>query len=280
MSEKSFFKNITTGIKKRVGNLLANPYNEVNLSWLKIKYYKHLPADKLRYHNLFGRRLYFYSGPELLHGLQEIFLEKIYEIQLPDNAYIIDCGANIGMSVIYLKQQHPNAEIIAFEPDETNFNLLSKNIDSYGYTNVQLHKEAVWDENKALLFSNKSSMGSKIETSNTVDTIEVKAIRLKDFLIREVDFLKMDIEGAENVVMEDIADSLYFVKNLFLEYHGTFAQNNELARIINILNNAGFNFYIKEAATLYPTPFKREKNAVASYDVQLNIFCFRERKVL
>lgn len=277
MSEKSFFKNITDGINKRVGKILVNPYKEVNLSWLKIKYYKHLPADKLRHHNLFGKRLYFYSGPELLHGLQEIFLEKIYEIQLPEVPYIIDCGANIGMSVIYLKERHPQAEIIAFEPDETNFNLLSRNIDSYGYTNVQLHKEAVWNENKSLLFSNKSSMGSKIEMSNTIDSIEVKAVRLKDFLTREVDFLKIDIEGAENVVMADIADCLYFVKNLFLEYHGTFAQNSELAGIINILNNAGFNFYIKEAAPLYPTPFKRQKNSAAQYDVQLNIFCFRDR---
>ena len=180
------------------------------------------------------------------------------------------------MSVIYMKQQFPQAEIIAFEPDETNFNLLNKNINSFGYSNVLLYKEAIWNENTTLLFSNESSMGSKIEIGTTSNTIEVKAVMLKDFLNRQVDFLKIDIEGAENVVLTDIADNLHFVKNMFLEYHGTFDQNKELVKMINVISDAGFNFYIKEAASIYETPFYRTRNPYTSYDVQLNIFCFRK----
>jgi FkbM family methyltransferase len=179
------------------------------------------------------------------------------------------------MSVIYLKQQFPLAEIVAFEPDETNFELLTKNVASFGYSGVDLHKEAVWNENTILLFSNESSMGSKIELDNTENTKEVKAVRLKDFLNREVDFLKIDIEGAEYAVLTDIGEDLKYVKNMFLEYHGTFDQNKELVEIINIVKTAGFHFYIKEAAPIYPTPFYRTKNPNTSYDVQLNIFCFR-----
>ena len=62
---------------------------------------------------------------------------------------------------------------------------------------------------------------------------------------------------------------------MFLEYHGTFYQNKELVKMINIVSNAGFNFYIKEAASIYETPFSRTKNPHTDYDVQLNIFCFR-----
>ena len=275
MSNKSFIKNIINGVQKRLKILLANPYKEVNVNWVTLKYYKHLPAGKIRIHKLFNKELFFYSASELLHGLKEIFIDKIYKLNLPENAYIIDCGANIGMSVIYLKQQFPKAEIIAFEPDETNYDLLNKNINSFGYSNVFLHKEAIWNKNTTLHFSNESSMGSKIEKDTVANTIEVKAVRLKDFLNREVDFLKIDIEGAENVVLTDIADNLYFVKNMFLEYHGTFNQNNELVKMINIISEAGFNFYIKEAASIYDTPFHRSKNPNTSYDVQLNIFCFR-----
>lgn len=275
MSNNSFFKNITKGVQKKVKVLLANPYKEVNVNWFTLKYYKHLPAGKIRIHKLFNKSLYFYSATELLHGLQEIFIDKIYKQELSENPYIIDCGANIGMSVIYMKQHFPQAEIIAFEPDETNFDLLTKNINSFGYSGVSLHKEAVWNENTTLLFSNDSSMSSKIEMDNTSNTKEVKAVRLKDFLIREVDFLKIDIEGAENVVLNDIAGNLHFVKNMFLEYHGTFGQNKELVKMINIVSEAGFNFYIKEAAPIYETPFYRTKNPNTPYDVQLNIFCFR-----
>lgn len=279
MSNTGFFKNITKGVQKRLKGLLANPYKEVNINWVKLKYYKHLPGGKMRMHKLFNKSLYFYSATELLHGLQEIFINKIYKQELPENPYIIDCGANIGLSVIYMKRHFPKAEIIAFEPDETNFNLLTKNISSFGYSGVLLHKEAVWNENTTLLFSNDSSMGSKIEMGTASNTKEVKAVRLKDFLNREVDFLKIDIEGAENVVLNDIADNLHFVKNMFVEYHGTFGQNNELVKIINIVSEAGFNFYIKEAALIYNTPFDRTKNPDTPYDVQLNIFCFRNQLV-
>ncbi|MDO9375070.1 MAG: FkbM family methyltransferase [Ferruginibacter sp.] len=275
MSKNSFIKNIQVGVQKKVQSALENPYRGLNMSWAKIKYYKHLPPGKIRSHKLFNHDFYFYSATELLHGLKEIFVENIYRQKLQQGAYILDCGANIGMSIVYLKTQFPDAKIIAFEPDETNFNLLQKNIGSFGYSNVELHKAAVWSENTTLLFSNESSMGSKVETSANENTIKVSALRLKDFIDRDVDFLKIDIEGAEYVVLEDIAEQLHFVKNMFLEYHGTFSQNVELARMIEIIKNAGLNFYIKEAAPIYPTPFDRVKNPNTDYDVQLNIFCFR-----
>lgn len=275
MSDSSFIKNIGVGVQKRVQTVFANPYKGLNMNWAKHKYYKHLPPGKIRSHKLFNHDFYFYSATELLHGLKEIFVENIYQQKLPADAYILDCGANIGMSVIYLKNQFPEARIIAFEPDETNFNLLTKNIHSFGFSNVELRKEAVWNEQTTLLFSNESSMGSKVEKSANEKTIKVSATRLRDFIDRKVDFLKIDIEGAENVVLEDIADRLHFVNNMFLEYHGTFSQNGELTRMIEIITKAGLNYYIKEAASIYQTPFDRMKNPNTNYDVQLNIFCFR-----
>ena len=192
MSEKSFFKNIFNGVKLNTKRLFANPYKAVNVSWLTRKYYKHLPSGKIRVHELFGKPLFFFSATELLHGLKEIFIENIYKQILNDKPYIIDCGANIGMSIIYMKQLYPQAEIIAFEPDEINFDLLNRNIKSFGYSGVILCKEAVWKENTTLHFSNESSMGSKIDESGNLKAKAVKAVRLKDFLIKEVDFLKIE----------------------------------------------------------------------------------------
>ena len=275
MSSNSFLQNISKGIRLNLKRLSSNPYKKINLNWFKIKYYKHLPAGKIKTHLLFGKPLYFTDSIQLVNGLEEIFMEEIYRQELKDNPYIIDCGANIGLSVIYMKRQYPNAEIIAFEPDETNFQLLSKNVSSLGYGDVRLRKEAIWVENTTLQFSSKGSMTSKIETTASSDTIEVKAVRLRDFLDREVDFLKIDIEGAEYKVVVDIADKLYLVKNMFLEYHGTFAQNRELTTVFEIISAAGFNYYIKEAATLFDYPFQRTKKSDIGYDVQLNIFCFR-----
>ena len=75
----------------------------------------------------------------------------------------------------------------------------------------------------------------------------------------------------------DIADSLHRVQNLFLEYHGKFNQNHELNKILNLVTEKGFKYYIKEAAPIYQKPFLAAKaNPRPDYDVQLNIFCFRD----
>lgn len=275
MSNKSFIKNISIGILKRIKNFRKDSYSAVNVNWITLKYYKHLSPGKLRVHKLFSEKLYFYSPIELLHGLREIFIENIYKFSSSPSPYILDCGANIGLSIIYFKRLFPEAIIVAFEPDEINFDILTRNINSFKLKDVQIHKEAVWKEDTILHFSNEGSMGSKIEVDHKANTREVKAIRLKNFIVRKIDFLKIDIEGAEYEVLKDIATDLHHVNNMFLEYHGTFRQNDELATIIEIVKCAGFSFYIKEAAEIYPTPFSRQRNPNTNYDIQLNIFCFR-----
>ena len=222
MQNKSFGKNILHGIRLRIGKIFHNPYHKVNIGPLRKIYYKHLNSGKVRSHRLFGKDIFFVSPTEFMHGLNEIFIEEIYKQSLPPNPFIIDCGANIGLSVIYIKQMFPDAEIIAFEPDEENFNLLQTNIKSFNYKNVQARKEAVWIENTALQFANEGSMSSRIHTEVSDNTVPVKAIRLKDYLDRPIDFLKIDIEGAEFRVIKDIADQLHYVNKLFLEYHGSF----------------------------------------------------------
>jgi len=275
MSSNSFIRNFYKGLKERAVSLFQNPYKEVSINWLKLKYYKHLPAGKLRTHNLFGRAFFFYNPKELLHAFDEIFIEQVYKQQLSSQPYIIDCGANIGLSVIYMKHNYPKAKILAFEPDEINFDLLKRNMQSFAYSDVIIKNEAVWNENTTLQFSSVGLMSSKITTDYNQDAKQVKAVRLRDLLTSEIDFLKLDIEGAEFVVLNDINDKLHFVKNMFVEYHGIFEQNNEVAELLSLINKSGFSFYIKEATCVYKTPFFRTGNTEKLYDVQLNIFCFR-----
>lgn len=275
MTNNSFFNNILQGINSAANRLIHNPYREINISWLKLKVLKHLPAGKLRHHNLFGKKVYFINPQEVLHGLEEIFIEKVYQQKMPSDAYVIDCGSNIGLSIIYIKQLCPSATVVGFEPDQKNFDLLQKNLQSFGLTNIIIHKAAVWTENKPLEFSVTGTMGSSISSTTSAETITVEGIRLKDFLVKKVDFLKIDIEGAEYLVLRDIESQLNFVQSLFIEYHGTFAQNSEFIEMLSILINSGFNYYIKEATSIYDYPLIREKNSSSPFDVQLNIFCTR-----
>lgn len=270
----SFYKNLFHGINLRIKKIFNNPYKEVNINWFSLKYLKHIPSDKIHSHRLLQHETFFRGGPEYLHALREIFLEGVYNQTLPENAYILDCGAHIGVSVIYLKSICPTANIVCFEPDAKNFDLLQKNISSHQLKNVEAKNEAVWFENTSLNFIQDGNMGSKIGVDKSSHNVTVKATRLKDYLHKKVDFLKMDIEGAEYKVLKDISDSLENVNKIFIEYHGTFEQNNELLEILDLILKAGFKFYIKEAASVFDEPFLPKKHE-GEYDLQLNLFCFK-----
>jgi FkbM family methyltransferase len=263
-------------VKNKQRNIFSNDLKKAGLNWLKIRQIKYSSSGKTKRFDLSGRKIFYKNGLELLYSLKEIFIEEIYKLDLnTTEPYIIDCGANIGLSVLYLKKQFPNANIVAFEPDETNFTLLKKNTEDL--SGVILQQKAVWKETTLVKFNASATLSSQIlSDSNQRNTIsnEVESIRLKDILDRPVDFLKMDIEGAEFEVLKDCADRLDRIKFMFIEYHGRFNQIDELTQIFILLNERHFKYYIKEASEVYKTPFFREGKS-ESFDIQLNIFCFK-----
>lgn len=272
----SIITNIINGIGKSVGRLAGNPYKDLNISWLDLRLLKNRPRQTGYEQKFFKGVIKFNSVPELLYGVDEIFVNNIYSLELNSRQPVIfDCGGHIGLSAIYFKRQYPNALVTVFEPDRDNFELLKYNLASQGYGDVILRNEAVWKENTVLTFSSEASMSSKIVLGNKTGTVDIKAVRLKDEITTEIDFLKMDIEGAEYEVLKDIKERLHLLRNLFIEYHGLFSQQDELMQILQWVTDAGFTFYIKEAHNVYPQPFSRQQNDKSSYDVQLNIFCFR-----
>jgi hypothetical protein len=88
-----------------------------------------------------------------------------------------------------------------------------------------------------------------------------------------VDFLKIDIEGAETETLKDCADRLGNVENLFVEYHSFDGERQTLDTLIGILAGAGFRLHV-HSPNASPQPFvHRDLNA--GMDLQLNIFAFR-----
>ena len=130
MQNSSFVSNISRGLSKRIRSFFSNDSGKAGLNWFKEKYLKHARTGKIRAYNYKGEKIFYSSPSEFLHTLKEIFINEIYRVELPANSFIIDCGANIGLSTIYFKQICPTAKIIAFEPDSTSFTILTKNIKS------------------------------------------------------------------------------------------------------------------------------------------------------
>ena len=78
---------------------------------------------------------------------------------------IVDCGANIGMAVLFFKAVRPESEVIAFEPHPVTFARLVENIDSNGLRHVHAENAAVADKNgTADLYIHQSDHGSLISS--------------------------------------------------------------------------------------------------------------------
>ncbi len=209
------------------------------------------------------------------YGYLDIFEKEPYKF-VADNEtpYIIDCGANIGLSVIYFSRLYPGSTIVAFEPDPDIFSVLKKNTENFKLSNVSLHEAAVWTSNGSLDFQIEGGMSGRIpKAEDKINIRKVTSMRLRDFLNKPVDFLKMDIEGAEYEVIKDCADLLYQVKNLFIEYHSHSSEEQKLDEILRILTTNNFRYHIHEAYTVR-SPFINKGNMLGM-DLQLNIYAWK-----
>ncbi len=279
--KNSLYYNLLVGIRSKLKSLYQSKFHKFNINWWQEKKFKHAPAGK-EYCFSYSKniKINFNDAPAFILSVRELFIDEIYKFRSVSNPFIIDCGAHIGMSLLSYKLQFPNAKIIAFEPDNTNYELAIKNITNWKFGDIKLLKKAIWIHNDEVSFSQMGSMSSSIsinsdsKENNEIKITKVSCARLKDYLIQPIDLLKLDIEGAEYEVLKDCSNNLQFVKNMFIEYHGIYSEMHKLNEILNILTENNFKWYVKEAGVIYQRPMY-DTIKTGPYDVQLNIFAFR-----
>ena len=227
--------------------------------------------------DIYGHRFYFHDAISFYVSHREILLEEIYKFK-PDSEkpLIIDCGANMGVSILYFARTYPSAKIIAFEPEKEIFDVLQKNTYSYTLRNVELHNKAVWNSETELEFTTDHGMGGSVTNMYSNQTaVKVQAIRLADYLQQRVDFLKLDIEGAEYPVLKDCEPFLKNVKHIFVEYHSFINQEQKLEEILAMLKNAGFRYHLKQSFSRQK-PFVDTTLSCENMDMAITIFAYRE----
>lgn len=273
---------LATNIAKDIGKKLNRNLQEQThrpISFFKKKILKHLDNSSEKKISLSGFTVHYKRPYEVLHTFEEIFVTEIYKFKSKNAApVIIDCGSNIGISLLYFKSLFPEAKILAFEPDSENFKLLKKNIEQNSLKNIFLFQKAVWINDNGVVFEEKGSEGSRVaDQMESQRGTRVETVRFSTLLQNEdsIDFLKMDIEGAEYKVILDCEPYLSNIEFMFIEYHGTAYETYKLTDMLNIFDKNGFQVYIKNAADLLKQPFIQQKTEEI-YDVQLNIFCYKK----
>lgn len=87
----------------------------------------------------------FYSKPETAAEAhffyKEIFRDRSYDIAaLPEDAMIIDAGANIGLSSLYMKRGRSLSRILAFEPAPDSFQMFRRNMQLHTFSGVEAYQ--------------------------------------------------------------------------------------------------------------------------------------------
>jgi len=221
-----------------------------------------------------GYSVRFTDNLALFGMLDEIFVRENYKFDCQsESPVIIDCGANIGLSALYFKSQYPNAVIHAFEPDPAAYEKLVANMEANGFKDVFTYKEAVWIEDGELVFETDGSWGGHIGDDASSAGVTVKARKLDGLLDKHVDFLKMDIEGAESdVIMHTKELIAKNVERLFFEWHSLTGAPQRLGEILAYFEKQGFRYHIKEASNR-ETPFVYKP--VSRMDSQLDVFLWK-----
>jgi FkbM family methyltransferase len=237
---------------------------------------KEIPRYTLTKVKFLGKELNIADNASFLEMTKELFFKNIYDFKTNNKTpYIIDCGANIGLSVIYFKKLYPKSKIVAIEADPNIYNVLTQNILSYDFSDVQCINSAVWINSEGLHFSAEGSWGGYLLSGSEIEekTIEVKALDLRKIIDRKIDFLKIDIEGAETEVLIHAQDLIVkYVDHLFFEWHSLRDERQQLGRILKYFEDNRFRYHIKESISR-ETPFTNRPNT--RMDSQLDCFLYK-----
>ena len=145
-----------------------------------------------------------------LFVLYEVLAFNAYHIASsllsPDNVrVVVDCGANIGITSLFLAARYPGATILSLEPHPENFALLKTNVA--GVPRIFPIRACVTgNPQTAVRFTiDQAAWGNRIATDS--HGVLVPAITIEELCkqngIEKIDLLKLDIEGAEEQVLEN-----------------------------------------------------------------------------
>ena len=224
----------------------------------------------------FGFELQVADHLSVVHQLHDIFVEHEYRIPDPGpRPVIVDVGANVGLSVLYHCRMLDDPEIHAFEADPSIFAKLEHNVRRHApAARVQLHHAAAYVSNGSVRFASEGADGGQVTTAaGGASMVEVPSVDLLQVLLAlpRIDLLKIDIEGAEAMVVPHCAAAFDRIERIFIEVHSSPGQVQALPRLLALLQQAGFRLHL-QSAEVVRSPFVP---APRHFDNQLNVFAYR-----
>lgn len=157
---------------------------------------------------------------------------------------ILDAGANIGITSLYLAARAPGARIVAVEPEPSNLRLLETNL-AENHVAAEIVPAALWSSpGRMTLHVSGSAMAHALNGSGDASQsrIEVDTIDMPALLRRfggAIDLVKLDVEGAERAIFASPQEWIRSVRMYVIECHPE--QGLDSRRLGAILTRSGFD---------------------------------------
>ena len=210
-------------------------------------------------------KLKYNNGPNFYMQYKDEFINQVYKFESSrKDPIIIDGGSNIGLSLLYFKTLYKKSRIISFEPDPEIFKILQENVKKNKLENISLYQKGLGKEDQYTFFKQDGMAGGSVNEQGS--GIKIQMVRLSEYLNEPIDFLKLNIEGQEHNVIEElfISKKIQIINEMVIEYHGFSYLNQTLGDILKILDNSNFRYFIhdfdNETCSVTKPPFQYEED--------------------
>ena len=168
--------------------------------------------------------------------------EVLERIELKKNSVFFDVGASLGFYSLFAAKKCPNGLIISIEPDRDLYEKILENLKMNNFENVKCINCAISDVDKSKIKLFKGMNSTIFGSGDNYSLVESRTLDgiVSDFKLLQIDWLKIDVESAEVMVLKGAKKTLEMTKNLILEIHSK--KNGE--ECLEILDNQGFEIEI------------------------------------
>jgi FkbM family methyltransferase len=224
------------------------------------------------------------------HGIYEVHETALIQQTVKRGDVVVDIGANIGYYTLLLaKLVGDEGKVFAFEPDPTNFALLESNVVRNGYCNVVLERQAVaarTGRHELYLATTNDGDHRLYDSGDGRRSVAVDSVALDDYFHDyqgRIDFIKMDIQGAEQNALHGMTHLLQqqaHVK-LLTEFWpiGLKRGGGSATAYLNALRALGFRLHQIPDRGTHPRPVRVDELLRAwssDRDEHTNLLCVRD----
>ena len=195
-----------------------------------------------------------------IYGIHEPVISRIIFEKLKKGMICVDIGANLGyFATLEGQKVGPSGKVIAIEPSFAAFHYLQKNLKLQNQNNYEIHNCACYDEdsNANFLIHEKSNISKIIKKNDSIPfgmkKILIPVRKLDSILStnnQKIDFLRMDIEGYELMVLKGARNIIKKFKPMIkFELHSKMLGNEDTEKLFDFIRDENYKisyFLIRE----------------------------------